>query len=127
MGMQISNVKDGGMGEPDTLRLFAEGLPRLPAHRHFTDAELELIYASGLARHSQGDYVLAAKVFLFLVVYRPLEVRYLKALGIAQRLGGTWEQALHTYEWLKWIAPNDPEVRECHERCIRALALAAEV
>lgn len=127
MVMQISNAKDGSVDERETLRLFAEGLTHLPAHHRFTDAELELIYASGLARYSHGNYALAAKVFTFLVIYRPLEVRYLKALGIAQRLGGAWAQALQTYEWLKWIAPDDPQVQECYERCTRAVALAAEV
>jgi tetratricopeptide (TPR) repeat protein len=89
----------------------------LPSYKRFTDDELSYMYSVGYTLYSQKRYTDAANVFTLINIYRPFEVRYLKALAACQQMRQKWNDALDTYELVLTIDPEDNEAMRLRERC----------
>lgn len=93
----------------------------LPSSQRFTDDELEYIYTIGHAYYKQGRFEKARDFFSFLKVYRPVDLRYLKALASAQQMCRQLQDAIHTYSLLFALDKNDHEVIERLNYCKRCV------
>jgi hypothetical protein len=101
----------------EAARNYAQQARAMPHCSRFTDDQLELIYAAGFARYSQGHFADAKQIFVFLMIYRPFDVRYLKALAAVQYMCGESIDALHSYSLLRLLAPDDVVIHDRYEKC----------
>src|SRR5262249_15482109 len=83
-----------------------EELATLPLTSRFTDADLEAIYALGHKLFVQGKYEKAGDYFSLLTVYRPLEERYLLALGVCMRLRKRYAEAIEAFAMAATLQPE---------------------
>lgn len=109
------DAKELAIGE--AARNYAQQAREMPHCARFTDDQLELIYSAGFARYSQGRFADAKQIFVFLIIYRPFDVRYLKALAAVQYMCGESMDALHSYSVLRLLAPDDAVVRDRYDKC----------
>lgn len=115
LDVDANDIEEEKIGE--AVRRYADQAREMPHCSRFTDDQLELIYSAGFARYSQGRYADAKQIFVFLMIYRPLDVRYLKALAAVQYICGETMEALHSYSVLKLLAPEDTVIRDRYEKC----------
>ena len=71
-------------------------------------ADLEPLYAAGLAQYAQARYAEAAKLFGRLVMLRHGDTRYLNALAACHQMLGQHERAVHYWGVSQLLDLKDP-------------------
>lgn len=98
----------------DNLRRQLSGLP---GQSHFSAEELDLLYRMGCDLFDQGKYQQADRLFNLLILFRPLEARYLFACGMSQKAQKRPAMATQMFCAAMLLDPDNPapvmETAEC--------------
>jgi tetratricopeptide (TPR) repeat protein len=69
-------------------------LSALPSFNRFSDEQVELIFSLGSTHFSQGKISLALDFFQILLIYRPLDPRFLFSVGLCLKNLGRYQEAI---------------------------------
>jgi|DEB19_MinimDraft_2_1074335.scaffolds.fasta_scaffold58634_2 Flp pilus assembly protein TadD len=92
-----SPVNPDMFAELSGIAALREKIAQLPAATRFTDEQIEVIYSIGHTLFTQGKIDNAFGVFQVLLVYRPLEVRFLSAFGICCKRLSRYDDAVSAF------------------------------
>jgi type III secretion system low calcium response chaperone LcrH/SycD len=81
----------------------------LPGAARLRDSDCEMVYAQGCKFFQRNRYQQASERFSFLVMYRPLEPRYLRANAVCQKLLKNYEAAATLFFVNMTCDPGNPE------------------
>ncbi len=82
-------------------------LADLPFNAHFSDEEIEAVYARGYLDAQAGDTDSAFESFRIACLARPGSHKYLHAMAVMHKLNGNWEQALEMLRCIKTLHPGN--------------------
>jgi type III secretion system low calcium response chaperone LcrH/SycD len=101
----------------DRLTQLREDVAKLASSKRFNDQELEAMYNVGHGLFAQKKYQEALNIFATLGLYRPLEVRYITAHAVCQKLLKRHGHAINIFKMAAMLEPNDPktlmQIAEC--------------
>jgi hypothetical protein len=92
-----------------------------PTNQIFSDNELEYVYSVSHSHYMEGNFKKAIKILIALTIFRPVNLRYLKALASAQQMDGQFLEAADNYALIMLFDPEDSEVNLRRERCLSLL------
>ena len=69
-------------------------LSTLPSFNRFSDEQIELIFSLGSTHFNQGKISLALDFFQILLIYRPLDPRFLFSVGLCLKNLGRYQEAI---------------------------------
>lgn len=69
-------------------------LSALPSFNRFSDEQVELIFSLGSTHFNQGKISLALDFFQILLIYRPLDPRFLFSVGLCLKNLGRYQEAI---------------------------------
>jgi len=69
-------------------------LSTLPSFNRFSDEQVELIFSLGSTHFNQGKISLALDFFQILLIYRPLDPRFLFSVGLCLKNLGRYQEAI---------------------------------
>ena len=72
-------------------------LATLPSFNRFSDEQIELIYSLGSTHFNQGKLKLALDFFQVLLIYRPLDSRFLFSVGLCLKNLGRYQEAIPAF------------------------------
>ena len=102
----------------EALNALQRAAAKLPLNNRFSNQELEILYSQGYQLFQQEHLEKAMRYFATLLIYRPLEPKYLKALAICYHKLGMLREALQTYAFAIIFRPEDFSIllsmAECH-------------
>ena len=101
----------------NSVNRLCDQLESLPASRRLSDREIDIIYSMARNLLQQGRYEEARSYFVFIVFFRPTEVRILVGLGVANQLLRRYEDAICNYALAAHVEPLQPahslSIAEC--------------
>ncbi len=107
--------------QPEALQEFQDNLLKSVGSQIFTEEQIEIIYSIGHSLFSQGKYEEARNIFQILLIYRPLDAKYLFAYGLSCKNLGNFSDAIPAFVATIGIEPDNIK-SACHlAECLVAL------
>ena len=118
------NIDDYSESSPlDELKTM---LSNLPSFNRFSDDQIELIYSLGCTNFNQGKISLALDYFQILLIYRPLDPRFLFSVGLCLKNLGRYQEAIAPFCATLGLDENPVNAALHLAECLAALGRITE-
>jgi type III secretion system low calcium response chaperone LcrH/SycD len=118
IGLSIDNFI-----EVDVVEDLRGKIANLPSSTRFSEDQIEMIYGLAHSLFEQGKFENACGIFQVLLVYKPLEIRFLTAFGICCKRMARYDGAIPAFSTALIIEPGNLESGVHLAECFVALDL----
>lgn len=112
--------------DPESLKVLRENLGRTVGAQIFNEQQIEIIYSIGHSLFTQGKFSNACIFFQVLMIYRPLEPRFLFAYGLCCKNQGLYLDAIPAFTAALGFEPENLKSAGHLVECLVALGKKEE-